>query len=67
VQPDFINTELYRHKQRAAEQISDYDLWQQGAFKPQDQYVRKAPDPTLAAECRLRIVENKAPPTPYTW
>ena len=61
VEPGFIKTKLYHNTQRAAEQISDYDLWQQRASKARDQYVEKALDPTLVAECVLRIIENKAP------
>jgi hypothetical protein len=46
--------------QRAAKKISDYDLWQQRASKARDEYVQKALDPTLVAECVLRIIEKKA-------
>jgi NAD(P)-dependent dehydrogenase (short-subunit alcohol dehydrogenase family) len=61
VEPGFIKTRLYHNMQRAAEQISDYDLWQQKASKAREQYVEKALDPTLVAECILSIIENKSP------
>jgi NAD(P)-dependent dehydrogenase (short-subunit alcohol dehydrogenase family) len=66
VEPGFIKTELYHNMQRAAKEISDYDLWQQRASKARDEYVEKALDPTLVAECVLRIIEKKAPGLRHT-
>jgi NAD(P)-dependent dehydrogenase (short-subunit alcohol dehydrogenase family) len=66
VEPGFIKTELYHNMQRAAKEISDYDVWQQRASKARDEYVEKALDPTLVAECVLRIIEKKAPGLRHT-
>jgi NAD(P)-dependent dehydrogenase (short-subunit alcohol dehydrogenase family) len=66
VEPGFIKTPLYHNTQRAAKEISDYDVWQQRVSKALDEYVEKAPDPTLVAECVLRIIEKKAPGLRHT-
>jgi NAD(P)-dependent dehydrogenase (short-subunit alcohol dehydrogenase family) len=61
VEPGFIKTQLYQSMQLAADRIINYDLWQQRVSKVRDQYVEKAPDPMLVAECVLSIIENKSP------
>jgi short-subunit dehydrogenase len=60
VEPGFIKTQLYKNTQCAGKEISDYDVWKQRASKAENEYVEKALDPRLVAECILRIIEKKA-------
>ena len=61
VEPGSIKTNLMRNQQNAAKPIGDYDPWRERAFEASRQYEGKAPEPTLVADCIVRIVESKSP------
>ena len=65
VEPGFIKTNLASNRQYTADQISDYERWRQRAFEAMRQYEEKAPEPTLVAECVLRVIESKSPKLRY--
>lgn len=65
VEPGFIRTNLARNRQDAVKHISDYDPWRQRAFEAIHQYEEQAPEPTLVAECVLRVIESKSPKSRY--
>lgn len=65
VEPGFIKTDLAANRQYAANRIGDYDPWRQRAFNAMHQYEENAPQPTLVAECVLRIIESKSPKLRY--
>ena len=61
VEPGAIKTYLTRNQQNAAEPIGDYDPWRERAFEASRQFEAKAPEPTLVADCVVRIIESKSP------
>ncbi|MFQ5898850.1 MAG: oxidoreductase [Candidatus Methylomirabilia bacterium] len=65
VEPGFINTQLARNAQDAAERIADYDPWRQRVLGARRQYEGKAPEPTVVAECVLRVIEGSSPKLRY--
>jgi NAD(P)-dependent dehydrogenase (short-subunit alcohol dehydrogenase family) len=65
VEPGFIKTSLAHNRQYAANRISDYDPWRQRIYDAFRQYEEKAPDPTLVADCVLRIIEGETPKLRY--
>ncbi len=65
IEPGFIKTNLARNRQYAANHISDYGPWRQRAYDAIRQYEEKAAEPTLVAECVLRIIENGSPKLRY--
>lgn len=65
VEPGNINSNLARNRQSAAERINDYDSWRQHALEALRQLDEKAPEPTLVADCVLRIIESKSPKLRY--
>jgi NAD(P)-dependent dehydrogenase (short-subunit alcohol dehydrogenase family) len=65
VEPGFIKTNLARNRQYAAHRIRDYDPWRQRTYDAIRQYEEKSPEPTLVAECVLRIIESKSPKLRY--
>ncbi len=56
---------MFRDQQYAADRINDYDPWRKRAFAAYRQYEEKADEPTLVAECVLRIIESKSPRLRY--
>jgi NAD(P)-dependent dehydrogenase (short-subunit alcohol dehydrogenase family) len=65
VEPGFIKTDLARNRQYAANRISDYGPWRQRTYDAIRQYEEKAIEPTLVAECVLRIIESESPKLRY--
>ena len=65
VEPGFIKTNLVVNRQYTADQISDYAPWRQRAFEAMRQYEERAPEPSLVAECVLRIIKSKSPRLRY--
>jgi NAD(P)-dependent dehydrogenase (short-subunit alcohol dehydrogenase family) len=66
VEPGFIKTNLLFNIQYGTDQISEYDSWRQRVAEAAQQYMEKAPEPTMVAECVLRIIESKSPRLRYT-
>jgi NAD(P)-dependent dehydrogenase (short-subunit alcohol dehydrogenase family) len=60
VEPAFFKTNLVRNQQNAAEPIADYDAWRERAFEASRQFEAKAPEPTIVADCVVRIIESKS-------
>jgi NAD(P)-dependent dehydrogenase (short-subunit alcohol dehydrogenase family) len=60
IEPGFIKTNLMRNQQNAAQLIGDYDPWRERAFEASRQFEAKAPEPTLVADCVVRIIESKS-------
>lgn len=44
-----------------AGQISEYDPWRKRASEVRHKWEESLPEPTLVAECVLRIIESKSP------
>jgi NAD(P)-dependent dehydrogenase (short-subunit alcohol dehydrogenase family) len=65
VEPGFIKTSIAHNRQYAANRIPDYDPWRQRTYDAFRQYEAKAPEPTLVAECVLRIIESESPKLRY--
>jgi short-subunit dehydrogenase len=65
VEPGFIKTHVWHNQQEAAHRISDYDPWRKRVFEACQEYDEKAPEPSVVAECVLRIVESKSPKLRY--
>jgi short-subunit dehydrogenase len=65
VEPGHINTNLARNRQHGTDRISDYDPWRERAFEALERYEEKAPEPTLVADCILRIIESTSPRLRY--
>jgi NAD(P)-dependent dehydrogenase (short-subunit alcohol dehydrogenase family) len=61
VEPGYIKTRLRRNQQFATDRITDYDPWRKGSSGAGRQWEEKLPEPTLVAECVLRIIESKSP------
>lgn len=66
VEPGFIKTNLLSNTQYGNDQISEYDSWRQRASEAARQYMERAPEPTMVAECVLRVIESKSPRLRYT-
>ena len=65
VEPGFIKTHVWHNQQDAAHRISDYDPWRKRLFEASREYDEKAPEPSVVAECVLRIIESKSPKLRY--
>lgn len=65
VEPGFIKTSLAHNRQYAANRDNDYDPWRQRIYGAFRQYEEKAPEPTLVAECVLRIIASESPKLRY--
>jgi NAD(P)-dependent dehydrogenase (short-subunit alcohol dehydrogenase family) len=61
VEPGYIKSHLRQNQQLATDQISDYDPWRKRASGVRQQWEERLPEPTLVAECVLRIIESKSP------
>jgi NAD(P)-dependent dehydrogenase (short-subunit alcohol dehydrogenase family) len=61
VEPGYIKSQLRQNQELATDRISDYDPWRKGASGVRRQWEEKLPEPTLVAECVLRIIESKSP------
>ncbi|HET6946203.1 MAG TPA: SDR family NAD(P)-dependent oxidoreductase, partial [bacterium] len=65
VEPGFIKTRLGENTQEPAGRITAYDPWRKRAFEARRRYAGAAPEPTVVAECILRIVESPRPRLRY--
>jgi NAD(P)-dependent dehydrogenase (short-subunit alcohol dehydrogenase family) len=65
VEPGSIKTNLTRNQSVAAAPIRDYDPWRERAFAAARRFEGNAPDPSVVADCVLRIVEARAPRLRY--
>lgn len=65
VEPGPFKTNLTRNQQDAVALIDDYAPWRHRAFASTRQGEEKAPQPSLVADCVLRIINSKAPKLRY--
>jgi NAD(P)-dependent dehydrogenase (short-subunit alcohol dehydrogenase family) len=65
VEPGYIKSHLRQNQQLATDQISDYDPWRKRASGVRHEWEERSPEPTLVAECVLRIIESKSPKLRY--
>ncbi len=65
VEPGFIKTRLAENTRYASQQIPGYDPWRQRVLEARREYVEKAPEPALVAECILSIIESGSPRLRY--
>lgn len=61
VEPGFIKTHLARNAEYVTDRIHDYDPWRERAFGAIQEYIAKAPDPSIVADRVLRIIESRSP------
>ena len=65
IEPGFIRTSLARNRLYAARRIQDYDPWRERAYEVIHHSEETAPEPTLAAESVLHVIQSKSPKTRY--
>jgi NAD(P)-dependent dehydrogenase (short-subunit alcohol dehydrogenase family) len=61
VELGYIKSQLRQNQQFATDRISDYDPWRKGSSGGRRKWEEKLLEPTLVAECVLRIIESKSP------
>lgn len=65
VEPGVINTRFVPDSQPAADQILDYVSWRERGLVAFTQMWEKASEPTVVAQCILRIVNDRTPRLRY--
>jgi hypothetical protein len=65
VEPGYIKSNLRQNQQLASDEINDYDPWRKRASGVRREWEERLPEPTLVAECVLRIIESKSPKLRY--
>jgi NAD(P)-dependent dehydrogenase (short-subunit alcohol dehydrogenase family) len=61
----FLNTPMMHHRQRAANQLAEYDPWRQRALNAIRAHEEKGPGAEMVAETLLQIVSSKKPRLRY--
>jgi short-subunit dehydrogenase len=65
VEPGYIKSHSRQNQQLATDRISDYDPRRKRVSGTRRHWEEKLPEPTLVAECVLRIVGSKSPKLHY--
>jgi NAD(P)-dependent dehydrogenase (short-subunit alcohol dehydrogenase family) len=66
VEPGYIKSNLRRNQEFATGQIGDYDPWRKRVSRVRPEWEERLPEPTLVAECILRIIRSRSPRLRYT-
>jgi NAD(P)-dependent dehydrogenase (short-subunit alcohol dehydrogenase family) len=61
----FLNTPMMHHRQRAANQLAEYDPWRQRALNGIRAHEEKGPGAEMVAKTLLQIVSSKKPKLRY--
>jgi NAD(P)-dependent dehydrogenase (short-subunit alcohol dehydrogenase family) len=65
LEPGYIKSHLRQNQQLATDEISDYDPWRKWGSGLRPKWEERLPEPTLVAECVLRIVGSESPRLRY--
>ena len=65
VLPGSIKSDLGSNTQVGADQIADYDVWRERAFKRHQEEEENAPDPKRVADTVLKIINDPSPQPRY--
>jgi hypothetical protein len=60
-----LNTPMMHHRQRAANQLAEYDPWRQRALNALRAHEEKGPGAEMVAKTLLQIVSSKKPKLRY--
>lgn len=66
VEPGFIRTGLGENGRNPAVGIDEYDPWRRRAQDSIARYFEGGPDPSVVADCVVRVLESERPKTRYT-